>query len=327
MRGESLFAAGCSGLVTIARRPALARTIATPIRLEGHALLVDEKAGVTLCPSRRGTGIVFQRHWARIPLTPHAISDDPDYRHTTVMGEKPNAIHTVEHLLATLAGIGIADVTVVVDDVGHIPFFDGSCAAFVEAILRRGVILFESTRQRAIRVLRPLYVQLGESWARVLPSLHDTLSIDATIEFPSPIGTQRLKYVHDPSAFCRSLARARTFMSVPWHGAPIRSCPGMMYDSHQASTTSMLTHDGKRFHPPLRMSDECVRHKIADMIGDLAMLGMPLVAEIETFRPGHALSRQIVRAISEMLAVEPFFGGDYGDADRGNGERMVATLR
>jgi UDP-3-O-[3-hydroxymyristoyl] N-acetylglucosamine deacetylase len=229
------------------------------------------------------------------------LADDPDYRHTTVLGERPDAIYTVEHLLAALAGIGIVDVTVVVDDSGHVPFFDGSCAVFVEAILRAGIIAFACDDQRTIRIVKPLYV--GESWAWLRPSPHDTLSIDARIEFPEPIRTQQLHYVHDPRTFHQVLAPARTFMSTPWDGRVIASCPGFTYDPLRPSTTSMLTHNGAHFHLPLRMSDECVRHKVVDMIGDLTVLGQPLAAAIQTFRPGHALSRKILRTISQVLAV------------------------
>jgi UDP-3-O-[3-hydroxymyristoyl] N-acetylglucosamine deacetylase len=288
--------------VSVADRWTVVGTLAAPIQLEGRAILVDDRAGVTLCPSRQGSGITFRRRQTTIPVSPRAVTEDAEFTHTMVLGRRPNAVYSVEHLLAALSGTGIVDVTVIVDDLGHLPIFDGSCATFVDAVHRAGVITRGPTRQRAIQVMEPVYVQLGQSWAWLRPSRRDALSIDATIEFPSPIGTQRLVYVHEPGAFRHCLAAARTFMSEPWRGGPIPSCPGFPYAQGGTAAACMLTHDGARFHPDLRAADECVRHKLADMIGDLAVLGMPVFAEIEVFRPGHALCRQVIRTIAQILA-------------------------
>jgi UDP-3-O-[3-hydroxymyristoyl] N-acetylglucosamine deacetylase len=213
------------------------------------------------------------------------------------------SIYTTEHLFAAIAGFQITDLQIEVEGEGHIPFFDGSSFEFACAIQEVGLIDMP-TNCPIFTITHGSVIHSGRSVATLLPSLDGMLRIDAHISFPAPIGEQWFSYVNHPLAFCLAIAQARTFMGRPWLGESLKHVPGFYHRGGSSRETNMLTHNGSVFNVDLRMSNEPVRHKVLDALGDLAILGRPLVGHIRLFRPGHFLNRAIIGAIASQSQYE-----------------------
>jgi UDP-3-O-[3-hydroxymyristoyl] N-acetylglucosamine deacetylase len=279
------------------------RTILRSVFLSGSAGFHAAPARVELRPVAPWSGIQFELAGEVLNVQPHAL-----YRgaqHTTAL-EMPSGriIHTVEHLLAAVCGLGLTNMRIVVAESGHIPFLDGSAAPFVEAILRAGIHEQEQAALVA-EVCSDLTVRSANSVATVRPCRTGQrgLFLNVTIDFPEPIGRQRLTYTNGPTAFALELARARTFLSVPWTGQLVKALPGFRRQTSPYPDANMIVHDGKKFLVDFRLPDECARHKALDLVGDLGLLGLPLIAEIDIVRPGHKFNHLLVRAIATAAGI------------------------
>lgn len=202
------------------------------------------------------------------------------------------SIRTPEHVLAALAGAGIDNALIEVD-APELPIMDGSSDDFTFLIGCVGIRPQPSGLRRRIEVLRPVQVQEGDSWARLLPS--DRFKVSCTIHYDHPhVGLQRFDFDSALQTFSEAVGRARTFgflHELEWlraHGY----AKGASLENAVAISPNGVMNDGG-----LRYPDELARHKVLDIIGDLALAGAPIVGMFQGYRSGHRLNNLLLRAL------------------------------
>jgi UDP-3-O-[3-hydroxymyristoyl] N-acetylglucosamine deacetylase len=271
------------------------RTIAEKISCTGIGLHSGEPVQLTLNPARAGSGIVFVR--TDLP-TPVEIPARPDCvtatQYATTLGRGRATVGTVEHLLAAVYSLGVDNLRVEVDG-PEVPVMDGSSASFVFLLRSAGVFPQPAPRAR-LRVQRPLEIRDGERWIRIEPARE--LRITYAVDYLHPaIGRQTLTDLRvDGDSFERELCRARTFgflheVQTLWKLGLARG--GNLDNTVVLDEERVLNREGLRF------PDEFVRHKVLDLVGDLALLGMPVEGHVHVERGGHALHQ---RLLGELLA-------------------------
>jgi UDP-3-O-[3-hydroxymyristoyl] N-acetylglucosamine deacetylase len=212
--------------------------------------------------------------------------------YATTLRKDGATVGTVEHLLSAFYAIGVDDVRVEVDG-PEVPILDGSSAPFVLLLHEAGLRAHEQERS-AIRLLRPVEVQASGKWARLLPA--PVLSVSYTIGFDHPLlRHQSIELDLTLESFVEQIAPARTFGFLSEVEALQRQ--GLALGG--SLDNAIVIGESGVLNESLRFEDECVRHKVLDAIGDLALLGHPLVARLEAFRAGHGLHVALAR---ELLA-------------------------
>ncbi|MFN9661092.1 MAG: UDP-3-O-acyl-N-acetylglucosamine deacetylase [Cyanobacteriota bacterium] len=265
-----------------------AHTLATPVERHGVGLHSGASCRVRLLPSSREG---FWLGWLDAPqeglqrLSPRQVSDT---RLCTCLQLGTRRLATVEHLLAALAGTGVSHAELWVEG-GEIPLLDGSALPWVEAIAEGGL--------RALGPRQPLLLpqaltrHLGESFAVALPAARPRLA--AAVEYPqAAIGRQVFSLLLTPQAFVAELAPARTFGFLD----PVEQlrASGLIQGG---ALDNALVCDGERWlNPPLRYPDEPVRHKLLDLLGDLALVGIPQ-AQVFAYRGSHGLHTTLAAAL------------------------------
>src|SRR5580704_2275858 len=211
----------------------------------------------------------------------------------TVLGDRQGPlVSTAEHVLAALRGMGVDNATIEVDG-PEVPIMDGSAAAFVAAIDQAG-ILTQPAMRRFIQVLKPVQVTMGDSFGELRPHAAG-FRAEVEIDFAnSAIGRQKYVFDLSPERFRREIGRARTFGCINdvarlWNagfalGASFEN--SVVFDDER-----LLNAEG------LRYSDECVRHKVLDVVGDLALAGLPLLGAYRSVRGGHKLNHAVLTAL------------------------------
>ncbi|WP_135470412.1 UDP-3-O-acyl-N-acetylglucosamine deacetylase [Crenalkalicoccus roseus] len=275
------------------------RTLKAAIGCVGIALHSGRRVALTLRPAAPGTGIRFRRTDLGIEI-PARYDHVVDTRLCTALGlpGTPEArIGTVEHVMAALAGCGVDDAVVEVDG-PEVPILDGSAAPFVFLLDCAGLAA-QPGAPEVIEVLRPVRVQEGEgpgaAWAELVPAAGERLEASLTIDFPATaIGRQSLSLRVTPMAFREALADARTF-TLAEEVARLRA----MGLAQGGSLGNAVVVDGPLVLNPggLRRPDEFVRHKLLDVVGDLALAGAPLRGRFAGHRSGHALNNRLLRAL------------------------------
>jgi UDP-3-O-[3-hydroxymyristoyl] N-acetylglucosamine deacetylase len=201
-------------------------------------------------------------------------------------------LSTTEHLLAAIYSCGIDNIYIDIDSI-EVPILDGSAEPFMQMLLKAGVRRLRR-RRRYLKVLKPLEVVEGNRRIGIYPA--DEFRVRCYVDFAHPlVGQQEVEMVVSPETFRHLLARARTFC-FERDIEPLREM-GLIRGG-SLENAIVLTKDGVR-NGPLRFPDEFGRHKALDLIGDLALVGLPLLARIEAHRAGHSLHTQLV---SQLLA-------------------------
>jgi len=211
----------------------------------------------------------------------------------TVLGDRHGPlVSTAEHVLAALRGMGVDNATIEIDG-PEVPIMDGSAASFVAAIDQAGVVA-QSAARRFIQVVRPVQVAIGDSFGELRP--HATgFRAEIEIDFTNPvIGRQKYALDLSPERFRREICRARTFGCMN-DVARLWSAGFALGASFENSVvfdeTRLLNTEG------LRYSDEPARHKVLDVIGDLALAGLPLLGAFRSIRGGHKLNHAVLTAL------------------------------
>jgi UDP-3-O-[3-hydroxymyristoyl] N-acetylglucosamine deacetylase len=235
-----------------------------------------------LRPAPPETGYVFLRSDLddfEIPATVEHVSHSS---YATTLMRKGVTLSTVEHLLAALRGAGVDNAYVEVDNL-ELPIMDGSAEAFAEMIEAARVVEQQAAR-RALRVTKKVSVAEGDRRISVEP--FDGYEIDCAIDFAHPlIGRQHLKFdALEPGAFAREIAAARTFGFTEEIEMLRRA---NLIRGGSIDNAVVLTPEGMLNTTGLRSRDEFVRHKVLDIVGDLALLGMPLLGRVRAERSGH----------------------------------------
>ncbi|NWG30264.1 MAG: UDP-3-O-acyl-N-acetylglucosamine deacetylase [Rhodocyclaceae bacterium] len=270
------------------------RTLKSIVKTTGVGLHSGAKVTLVLRPAAPGTGIVFHR----VDLDPVVdIKADPfavgDTRLASCLEKDGAKLGTVEHLMSALAGLGIDNVHVDVD-AEEIPILDGSAAPFV-FLLQSAGIEEQNAPKRFLRVKKLVEVQDGDKWARLSP--YEGFRLEFSIQFNHPAvdksGTRVAVDFADQS-YIRNIARARTFgfmQDIETMQAQGLALGGSLDNAIVMDEYRVLNPDG------LRVPDEFVRHKVLDAIGDLYLVGAPLLAAFSAHKSGHALNNRLLRAL------------------------------
>ena len=268
----------------------LAWTLAAPVERSGVGLHSGGVSRVRLEPSEQPG---FRVGWLDAPQEPLQLLQPSQVFETqlcTALKLDQRRLATVEHLLAALAGVGLTAVTLRVEG-DEIPLLDGSAQPWVEAIAEAGLQGLGS-RPVSEPLSRPITLQQGQSFVTALPS--DRLRLAAAIEFPqAAIGRQFFSVELTPEAFVRDIAPARTF-GFREQVEQLRAA-GLIQGG---ALDNALVCDGDHWlNPPLRFADEPVRHKLLDLLGDLALAGLPQ-AQVFAFRGSHGLHTALAAALT-----------------------------
>ena len=270
------------------------RTLKSLIRASGVGLHSGVKVTMTLRPAAPDTGIVFRR--IDLPQTVELRADAlliGDTRMCSCLERDGAKVGTIEHLMAAFAGLGIDNAWVDLD-AAEVPILDGSAAPFVFLIQSAG-IEEQPVAKRFIRIKRPIEVKDGDKWARFTP--YDGFRLTFGITFNHPAidkSAQSVTVDFAENSFVREVARARTFgftQDVEMLRENGLALGGGLENAIVLDEYRVLNADG------LRYGDEFVKHKVLDAIGDLYLLGAPVLAEFSAYKSGHALNNQLARAV------------------------------
>jgi UDP-3-O-[3-hydroxymyristoyl] N-acetylglucosamine deacetylase len=278
----------------VARRQ---RTLARPASATGFGYFSGRDVCVEFWPAQEGAGVTFVRHdigpAARIPVASATRIDMP--RRTT-LEHNGVRVEMVEHVLAALVGLGVDNCEIWVD-AQEMPGCDGSSKAFVEAIDAAGVIE-QRGPVRQIVVERTVRVGDSERWIEAQPPRSAGLSVSFDLDYGAVTAIGKQKYALDvtPDSFRRELAPCRTF--IPQETAQAMLTQGV---GHRVTPQDLLIFGP---HGPidntLRFPDECVRHKLLDVVGDLALTGCEVVGHVVGFRCGHQLHAELAKRLLEQ---------------------------
>jgi len=280
------------------------KTLKTSIQCTGTALHSGAKVTMTLRPAKPGTGIAFRRTdiagSAPIPADWQHVTET---RLCTTVGSGGAMVATVEHLMAALAGCEIDNALIEIDG-GEIPVMDGSAEPFVFLIECAGIVDQDAPR-RVIRVVKPVTVQSGSRMASLAPA--DSFSVSFAIEFDSPaVARQECAFRLVNGTFKSEICRARTFGFLDEIDEMLAAglARGGSLDNAVVVSGDRILNEGG-----LRYTDEFVRHKVLDSIGDLYLAGAPIIGHFHGHQSGHALNNRLLRTLfadsSAWSLVEP----------------------
>ena len=267
-------------------------TIVREAVVQGVGLHTGVYGHVRLVPAPADTGVVFRR----VDLDHFAIEAHGQnvarVSYATSLMKQGVLLSTTEHLLAAIYSCGIDNLYIDIDSI-EIPILDGSAEPFMQMLERCGTRRLRRKR-RYLKVLRPLEITEGDRRVGIYPA--DEFRVRCYVDFPHPlVGQQEVEMVVSPETFHHLLSRARTFC-FERDIAPLRAM-GLIRGG-SLENAIVLTNDGV-MNGPLRFPDEFGRHKALDLIGDLALAGLPLLARVEAHKAGHSLHTQLV---SRLLA-------------------------
>jgi UDP-3-O-[3-hydroxymyristoyl] N-acetylglucosamine deacetylase len=266
------------------------RTVAKRVSCTGVGLHSGKPASLTLAPAFADAGITFVRMDLGVEI--HARSENVvDTTLSTSIGNGRGRVATVEHVMAALQGMGIDACRVEVDG-PEVPILDGSAAPFVCLIREAGVRLLPSGK-RYLVIDQPVEIREGDKLARLDPA--DGFSVDFTADFDHPLITnQSFRVALTDRSFEREVARARTFCfwkDIERMQAMGLARGGSLENAIVVDEFSILNPEGLRF------PDEFARHKVLDAVGDLALLGLPVVGHLTAVKSGHGLNQALVRKV------------------------------
>lgn len=274
------------------------RTLKSITRAVGVGLHSGQRVELTLRPAQPDTGIVFRRVDLPEPVD-IAVSAESvtDTRLASTISVGQAKVHTIEHLMSACAGLGLDNLYVDIT-AEEVPILDGSASSFVFLLQSAGIVLQDAPK-RFVRVLRPVEVRQGEGpaakWASLVPYHGYKLSFEIDFDHPAVDSTgQRVEFDMGTGSYARDIARARTFgftRDVEAMRANGLALGGGLDNAIVMDDYKVLNADG------LRYDDEFVKHKILDAMGDLFILGKPLLAAYSAFRSGHALNNQLLREL------------------------------
>ncbi len=270
------------------------RTLKTTIKTTGVGLHTGARVDLVLRPALPDAGIVFHRvdlpAVVSIPANARHVGDT---RLSSTLRQDGASISTVEHVLSALAGLGIDNVHI--DVAGpEIPIMDGSASPFVFLLQSAGIVE-QNVAKKYLRVVDSVEVRDGDKWARFDP-FHG-FKLDFTIDFPHPMfGSENRQVVIDfaEHSYVKEVARARTFgfmHDVEAMRAAGLGLGGSLQNAIVLDDFSVLNAEG------LRYDNEFVKHKVLDAIGDLYLLGHPLIGQYTAFKSGHALNNVLARTL------------------------------
>jgi UDP-3-O-acyl N-acetylglucosamine deacetylase len=272
-------------------------TISHPVSISGFGFWSGINVTVEFRPAPVNSGLVFVRDDlpGQPSISAHLRNRIPGPRRTT-LSQAGVQIEMVEHLLAALAGLQIDNCEIHLNG-AEIPGLDGSSAPFLRTLAGAKIV-----RQQAMRpvicIKEPIRLEQGESWIEARPISAPITRIHYTLDYPTApaIGCQQLSIDVNPQSFATELASARTFL-LESEAAELQQ-QGL---GHRVSYSDVLVFDVRGpIQNELRFSDECVRHKMLDIVGDFALFGCDWIGEVSANRSGHELNAQMVALIEQQ---------------------------
>jgi len=266
-------------------------TLASTVEARGIGLHTAVPVQVRLLPAPPDTGYVFLRTdlgGFEIPATVESVAH---CSYATTLMRTGVMLSTVEHLLSALRGCGVDNAYIEVDNL-EVPIMDGSAEAFAEMIESAG-LAEQPLARRALQVREKVSATAGNRSITIEPA--DAYEIDCIIDFPHPlIGIQHRSITLDNGSFARDIASARTFGFIEEVEALRRA---NLIRGGSLDNAIVLTRHGMLNETGLRFSDEFVRHKILDIVGDLALLGMTILGHVKAERSGHLLHAALMSSL------------------------------
>ena len=270
------------------------RTLKNVIRASGVGLHTGEKVLMTLRPAAPNTGVVFRRvdlaSPVDIPVSAELVGDT---RLCSTLDNGQTSVATVEHLMSALAGLGVDNVYVDLDG-PEVPIMDGSASSFV-FLLQSAGIEAQNVAKKFVRIKKTVEVKEGDKWVRFEP--FDGFKISFTIDFKHPVfekSAQEITLDFANTSYIKEVSRARTFgfmQEVEWLRANGLALGGSLDNAIVMDEFRVLNNDG------LRYEDEFVKHKVLDAIGDLYILGHPIIGAFYAYKSGHALNNRLLRTL------------------------------
>lgn len=270
------------------------RTLKNSIRATGVGLHTGEKVFMTLRPAAPNSGIVFRRIDLPEPVEIKAEAFSVgDTRLSSCLERDGVRVSTVEHLMSAFAGLGVDNAYVDLS-AGEVPIMDGSAGPFV-FLLQSAGLEEQPAAKKFIRIINPVGVEEGDKWVRFDP--YPGFKIDFSIAFDHPIfdkTRQRVSIDFGTTSFVKEVSRARTFgfvQDVETLRTQGLALGGSLDNAIVMDEFRVLNSDG------LRYEDEFVKHKVLDAVGDLSLLGYPLIGAFSAHKSGHALNNALLRAL------------------------------
>lgn len=275
----------------------LQTTLARTVKVSGVGLHSGHLVQATLRPAPAGRGIVFVRTDVGAVL-PALAEEAGRLDYATSLGERGREVGTVEHLLSAAAGLGLDNLTVEIDG-PELPILDGSSAPWVAEILSAGLTTLASAA-RPFAVPKTLSVHGSDGkWIEIRPAKE--LRVSYSIDFPHPaVGRQSISLVLTPETYAQHLAPARTFGFLAEY--EYMKSKGLARGASEDNC--IVVGESSVLNGGLRFPDEFVRHKVLDLVGDLALVGRPVVGHVVAHRAGHALHTALAKEIRQALATE-----------------------
>lgn len=272
----------------------LQRTIRERVKVEGVGLHTGKPTSLTFCPAPASTGIHFVRK--DLPGEPNLhvhVQNVVSTNNATTLGNKAFSVSTVEHCLSAMSALRIDNLVIELDG-PEIPIVDGSALPYLQALLRVGFLDQDEPRKYAY-VNKPIYFGDDQKHAFVTP--YNGLRITCTIEFPhKSIGRQVMDIDINLHTFQKDISGARTFgflKDVEYLHSKGLALGGSLSNAVVLDENGILNPEGLRF------SDEFVRHKVLDALGDLTTLGVPLLGHLTLFKAGHDIMNKLINKILE----------------------------
>ncbi|MGQ9745117.1 MAG: UDP-3-O-acyl-N-acetylglucosamine deacetylase [Dissulfurimicrobium sp.] len=267
------------------------------VKAVGIGLHTGRRAVVKLRPASANSGIRFVRtDIDPVVLIQASTEYVTDTAFATTIGNSYGSVSTIEHLMAAFAGMGVDNAVVEIDG-PEIPIMDGSAYPFVSLIKDAGLRVQDAPR-RYIKILEPVTVSSGDKYVTIMPS--DDFHVSVIIDFEHPlIARQQFDSRLTPHIFDRHISRARTFgflKEVEYLKENGMALGGTLDNALVLDEISILNHEGLRF------PDEFVRHKALDLIGDISLLGAPVLGKVQSFKGGHA----IYHLLNQELLSRPY---------------------
>ena len=291
----------------------LQRTLAKSVHVAGVGLHSGERVALTLHPAAENSGISFRRtdlsgeQGAVIALTPYLINDTR--LSSTVVTETGVRVGTIEHIMSALAAYGV-DNALIELNAPEIPIMDGSSLPFIYLLQDAGIVR-QAAKKRFLKILKTVEVKETGKWVRFSP--YDGFKVTLTIEFDHPVfnrSSPTFEIDFAGQSYIEEIARARTFgfmQEVEMMRAHNLGLGGNLTNAIVIDDADVLNPEG------LRYPDEFVRHKILDAIGDLYIVGHPIIGAFEGYKSGHAVNNALLRAVLADETAYEWITFDEGD--------------
>jgi UDP-3-O-[3-hydroxymyristoyl] N-acetylglucosamine deacetylase/3-hydroxyacyl-[acyl-carrier-protein] dehydratase len=273
------------------------KTIANPASISGRGLFTGAQTTLTFKPAPVGHGIVFVRTDLSRPVRIPALVQHVTRRsRRSAIKTGPDAVETIEHCMAAVAGLGLDNLEIEITG-GEVPGVDGSCLPFVDALTAAGIVDQPAERQ-FLTITSPVEVREGSATLIASPPTADEFQIFYDLDYGDvePIKEQLFAYSLNGD-FPQKIAPARTFVTVA--EAEMLRARGL--GTHLQPGDVLVLDAAGPVGTDYRFPNECVRHKVLDLIGDLYLLGCPIKGKIVAYKSGHSLNHAMVRRLTQML--------------------------